>query len=293
MGELLSVLQQLHEQLDFASRLAQLTADAGRAAGEYWGQFVTMTVNSSGNKGPQAFTADPTLQKFEVPVQALADVVLVPIAMWAFYRVMFGHGMFTQYTARIMLPRIVVAVGVVNFAMPLLQGAIDMNNALSATALAMGGDHFDFGAMVMRWSKDSTPLPGLGPLVTAALLLGFVLLGIAYVIRYALLVLLAILAPLAAVLLILPDTQHYAREWASLFVTTLLMQPLQLLILMVGLSFEGGTNTVLRHGFALAALWMCFKVPGALHSASSVGGHAHTMVKHQALRALRSRARAL
>ena len=105
-------------------------------------------------------------------------------------------------------------------------------------------------------------------------------------VRFALLVILTILGPAAALLFVLPETHRYAREWMAMFVTTLLMQPLQLLILVIGLGMEGDDTTVLRHGFALAALWMCFKVPGALHSAASVGTHAHGIAKHQAERAL-------
>jgi TrbL/VirB6 plasmid conjugal transfer protein len=284
MNDLLSVLRDLRDQLDFGTRLAKMAADAGAAAGEYWTGFVVGTFNASGPAGAP-FTHDPTVVRFAPMAQALADAALVPIAMWAFYRVMFGHGMFSQYTARIMLPRIVVVIGLVNFAMPLVQAAVDLDNALSSTVLLAAGHSFDFVQLVLGWSKDVFPGP-LGPVVTFAQLIGFLLLGIAYVIRYALLVLLAILAPVAAVMLILPDTQHYAREWASLFVTTLLMQPLQLLILVIGLSMEAGETTILRHGFALAALWMCFKVPGALHSASTVGTHAHSIAKHQAMRVM-------
>ena len=282
MNDLLSVLRDLRDQLDFGTRLAHMAADAGIAAGQYWTGFVASTFNASGPAGAP-FTGDPTILKFAPMAQALADAALAPIAMWAFYRVMFGHGMFTQYTARIMLPRIVVVVILVNFALPLVQAAVDLNNALSWTVLSAGGGSIDVVKMVSGWSKDVVP-GSVGPLVTFTLLLGFLLLGIAYVIRYALLVLLAILAPVAAVMLILPDTQHYAREWTSLFITTLLMQPLQLLILVIGLSMEASGTSALRHGFALAALWMCFKVPGALHSASTVGSHAHALAKHQAMR---------
>jgi hypothetical protein len=293
VDSLLSVLQQLRDQLDFGSRLAQMAADAGAAATEYWTHFVTLTVNASGGAGEPAFIGDPTILRFAPLAQALADAALVPIAMLAFFRVMFGHGSFTQYTARIMLPRIVVVTVLVNFALPLVQAAVDLDNGLSRTVLLAAGHSVDFVHLVMGWSKDVTPLPGLGPMITAVLLFGFVLLGIAYVIRYALLVLLAILAPVAAVMMILPDTEHYAREWGTLFITTLLMQPFQLLILVVGLSMEAGETTILRHGFALAALWMCFKVPGALHSAATVGSHAHAIAKHQATRVMHAAAKTL
>ncbi len=289
MDNLLQLLQQLRDLLDFGGRLSALAVDAANAVSGYWTRFVIETTNASAGAHPLDFVTDPTIEKGEPLAQAVADVALAPIAMWAFYRVMFGHGMFTQYTARIMLPRTVIAAGTVNFARPLVQAAVDMDNALSQTVLRASVGRADLVNMVHHWGSDVAPgVPGLGEIVTLAMLAGFVVLGIAYVIRYAVLVLLAILAPLAAVMLVLPDTQHYAREWGSLFISTLLMQPLQLLILEIGLGMEGDDTTILRHGFALAALWMCFKVPGALHSAASVGSHAHSFAKHQADHALKA-----
>ncbi len=288
MGDLLQVLQELRDQLDVGARLAGLAVDLANAVTGYWVRFVTQTTDASSGAAALPFTSDPTILKWEPIATALADVALTPVAMWAFYRVMFGHGMFTQYTARIMLPRILIAVVAVNFALPLVQASVDLDNALSKTVLAASVNHADLGNLVHHWGQDVTPVPGLGPLVAVTLLVGFALLGITYLIRYALLVVLTILAPVAAVMLVLPDTQHYGREWASLFITTLLMQPLQLLILVIALGMEGDDTTILRHGFALAALWMCFKVPGALHSASTVGGHAHAFAKRSAGRAAKA-----
>lgn len=274
---LVRVLTQLRDMLDVGGRLGALAADAAATAADSWARFVVQTVDISGGG---AFTSDTVIAEFTPLTRALADAALVPIAMWAFYRILFGHGTFTQYTARILLPRVLVAAAAVNFALPVFQAAIDLENALCRTVLAAGGSRIHFADLVTGWAHDITPLPGLGPLISAVLLVGFLLLAIAYVVRYALLVLLAILAPLAAVLMVLPDTQHYAKEWSSLFLTTLLMQPLQLCILVVALAMEAEDHSLLRHGFALAALWMCFKVPGALHTASSVGSHAQSFAKH-------------
>ena len=121
-------------------------------------------------------------------------------------------------------------------------------------------------------------------IVMAALVAGSGVLAVAYALRYSLLSVLAITAPLAALLFVLPDTHHYAKKWGSLFVSTLLMQPLQLLILQVGLQLDLGTASWNpgRHLFALATLLLAFKVPGALHATSSVGTHAMTTVKHYA-----------
>src|SRR5438093_11603980 len=67
------------------------------------------------------FVNSATIQRFEPKVQLVADAALVLIVLWASYRIMWGHGLLTQYTARILLPRIFMAAVLINFAMPLFQ----------------------------------------------------------------------------------------------------------------------------------------------------------------------------
>lgn len=282
LNALVHVLSQLHETLDIGAHVGRMAADAARTVGDLWATFVLRTVDMSKVPPHGDFTRDPIILTFEPHVQGIALAALVPAVVWASYRVMFGHGMFTQYTARIILPRILLAAAASTFCLQIVQAAVDLNNALCREVLAMGGASIDLPHLVMGWSHDVFLPIGLGPAVSLALVGGFALLGVAYVVRYALLVLLAILSPLVAVLMILPETHHYAREWSSLFITTLFMQPLQLLILVVALGMEEHETGLLRHGFALAGLWICFKVPGALHSATSIGTHAHSMVRHEA-----------
>ena len=79
----------------------------------------------------------------------------------------------------------------------------------------------------------------------------------------------------------MPETHHYAKEWGSLFVSALLMQPLQLLVLAVGFALDSYSMLPVRHLFALAAVFITFKVPGALHSASLAGSKAAGMARRQ------------
>jgi hypothetical protein len=169
-----------------------------------------------------------------------------------------------------------LAVILINFAVPLFQAAVEVNNALCNTVLLSG---LPLSADTFTLDLNFGVGPALAILTTAALFCGYLVLAFVYVIRYALLVVLAITAPLAALLFVLPETHHHARTWGGLFVTTLLMQPLQLLILQVGFHLETEARWPIRHGFALAALFLAFKVPGALHASSSAGRHASSTVK--------------
>jgi len=103
---------------------------------------------------------------------------------------------------------------------------------------------------------------------------------------------LTILAPAAALLFVLPETHHYTRLWTSLFVSTLLMQPLQLLILAVGFGLDRYGHIPVRHVFALASVYVVFKVPGALHMASMLSTRAASLVKRETTHLLHALAKA-
>ncbi|GAC1460183.1 MAG: hypothetical protein PVSMB10_17700 [Pseudarthrobacter sp.] len=234
------------------------------------------------------FTESSAITRFQPVAVAIADAALVAAITWGAYHIMFAHGVRSLYTVRILLPRILLAFLLANFSQPLLQGAVDVNNALDAAVLSTGTG-FD-PASLLNGGRDLGSGPAFSIIVTAALFCGYGVLGIAYTVRYSLLIVLAILAPLAALVSVLPDTHHYARKWGALFVSTLLMQPLQLLVLQVGLQLEVATSPInpLRHLFALATLLIAFKVPGALHTTSSAGTHALATVKHYAHLATRT-----
>jgi hypothetical protein len=229
--------------------------------------------------GGRPFTEGVVIARFQPAVVVLADAALGAVVVWGCYHIMFAHGIRSLYTVRILLPRLLLAVVLVNFSLPLLQAGIDLNNALCAAVLSVG---LGFNLATLFSLRDLGGGPALSLAVVAALFGGYAVLGIAYALRYSLLIVLAITAPLAALLSVLPDTQHFARKWGELLISSLLMQPLQLLVLQVGLQLDLGTaawNPV-RHVFALATLLLAFKVPGALGATSSAGTHAITAVKH-------------
>jgi hypothetical protein len=211
------------------------------------------------------FTSNATIQAFEPKVQLVANGALVIVAIWASYRIMWGHGLRSLYTARILLPRLLMSVVLINFALPLLQAVVEASNA-ACKAIESFGTLPDWS----NWLHNLTLDPSAGILqivATAGLILGYDLLGIAYLIRYTILVVLAITAPLAGLLFTLPETHHVAKQWSSMFLTNLLMQPMQLFVLAIGFALERDGYTPVHHLFALAALLVVFKVPGAMGGA--------------------------
>ena len=227
-----------------------------------WFDFILRTTDfESGGD----FIRNSTIQHIEPIVQLAADSALVLVAVWASYRIMWGHGLRSQYTARILLPRLFLAVILINFSLPMFQAVIAASNSLCSAVLSLGS----LNDPTSWWTGFATaPNAAAWQVVTtAALAAGYDVLAITYLVRYAILIVLAITAPLAGLLFTLPETHHWSKVWASHFVTNLLMQPAQLFVLAIGFALENGGRTPVHHLFALASLLIVFKVPGAIGGA--------------------------
>jgi hypothetical protein len=192
----------------------------------------------------------------------------VLIAMWGSFRIMWGHGLRSQYTARILLPRLLMGAVLINFSQPLIQMVIEASNTICSALQGFA----TFDDPRIWWSNfASNPTSGTWDVITTgALAIGFDVLAIAYLVRYAILIVLAITAPIAGLLFALPETHHISKMWASHFMTNLFMQPIQLFVLSVGFALEKDGATPVHHLFALASLLIVFKVPGALGGSAKV-----------------------
>jgi len=239
-----------------------------------WSGFILHTTDfESGGD----FTSNATIQAFEPKVQLVADAGLTIVAIWASYRIMWGHGLRSQFTARIMLPRLLMSAVLINFALPLVQAVVQASNAV-CDAVETFGTLPDWQNWLHNLQLDASS--GILQIITTAVLItGYDVLGIAYLIRYTLLIVLAITAPLAALLFTLPETHHVAKQWSSLFLTNLLMQPMQLFVLAIGFALERNGYTPVHHLFALAALVVVFKVPGAMGGTEKAAHKLESAVK--------------
>ena len=238
----------------------------------------------------QDFIGSAAIKSFEPSVQLVADSLLGLVVVWAYYRIMWAHGVGSQYSARVLLPRLFLAAVLINFSQPMFQAAVTASNTLCSVIT-----HFQTIPDWPSWWHTFTVNPQdsvFEVITTTTLVLGYDVLAIAYVVRYTVLIVLAISAPLAGLLLVLPETAHLAKLWQKLFVTNLFMQPVQLFVMAIGFALENSGFNPLRHVFALAALLVVFKVPGAMGSAENVAHklesllhHSVSQVEHAVLRA--------
>src|ERR1700682_1206007 len=218
-----------------------------------WFRFILSTTNFETGK---EFISNSTILRYEPSVQFLCDSALVLIAMWGSFRIMWGHGLRSQYTARILLPRLFMGAVLINFSQPLLQMVVEASNTICHALQS----YATFDAPRVWWANFAmTPTGGTWEIVTtAALALGYDVLAIAYLVRYAILIVLAISAPIAGLLFTLPETHHLS------------MQPIQLFVLSVGFALERDGASPIHRLFALASLLIVFKVPGALGASAKV-----------------------
>jgi len=242
--------------------LKQLLEDSVGLLLKVWFKFILSTTDFETGGD---FIYSSTIQRFEPKVQLVANAAMVLIAVWASYRIMLGQGVTTNHSARVVLPRLFVGTVLINFSMPLFQMAVAANNAI-CTTLQSFATHDDLATFVANYTHN--PNAGTWEIITTgALAGGYGILAVAYLVRYAILIVLAITAPLAALFFMLPETQHLARLWSSHFTTNLFMQPAQLFVLSVGLALEHDGSSPVHHLFALASLLIVFKIPGAIGGA--------------------------
>jgi len=239
--------------------LAKMLDDSVGLLLNVWFKFILSTTDLETGGD---FVNAAAIQRFEPKVQLVADAALVLIALWASYRIMWGHGLFTQYTARILLPRLFMAVVLINFALPMFQMGVGAANAMSQ-AVQSFSTHDDLSTLAAGIAHNANE--GTWEVITTgALAAGYGALAISYLVRYGVLIVLAITAPLAALLFMLPETTHLSKMWMSHFATNLFMQPAQLFVLSIGFALEHDGVSPVHHLFALASLLVVFKVPGAM-----------------------------
>jgi hypothetical protein len=266
--------------------LALMNQSFGQVSKVWFGFVLSTTDFETGND----FISNVTIQRLEPRVQVVADAALVLMTMWAAYRIMWGHGLRSQYTARILLPRLLMGVVLINFSLPILQVMVAANNALCKGIASLGtvGDPSTWWPTIVADPTQATWEIS----TTAVLVVGYDVLAIAYVVRYSILIVLAVTAPLAGLFYMLPETHHLSKMWASQLTTNLFMQPFQLFVLTIGFALERAGALTFHHLFALASLLIVFKVPGALggsekmaHKLQSTVDKAFTHIEHALVKA--------
>jgi hypothetical protein len=249
-------------------------------------RYLFSTVDPTAS-GARALTANPAVARLNGSLALVADVLVGVVLLYASLRTIFERSIHATYGLQVVIPRVMAALVMVHGSIYFIQMAVDLNNAIGTVARSLGGP---LTTDTLPWSGSMSAatvsiIQGSQDLFHALFAVGVVvavvILVVSYVVRTALLEVLIVLAPLAALCSVLPDTRHYAFTWLRLFMVAVFMQAVQLIILRVATAVGFGAGSGIAESlFALATLWIVIKVPGTLHAATHVERHGHIALRH-------------
>jgi hypothetical protein len=205
----------------------------------------------------------PTVRAMWDFSRAIVNVLLAVIVMWGGFNIMVKeHTRSPYHEVMELLPRLILGALAANLTLEFARFLIDANNALSAAV----------GQVTLPGYDAATPTQEGVALIFTALAYGVVaiLLVLQMLMRLALIDLLIILAPVAALLWVLPQTQGWARWWANLFPIVVFQQAIQMMVLrlgsalMVELTPGSLSNALLTLLLGIAVCWLTLKVPAIL-----------------------------
>jgi hypothetical protein len=249
-------------------------------------RYLFSTVDPTAS-GIRPLTANPAIAHLNGSLALVADVLVGAVLLYASVRSIFERSIHARYALHVVIPRVMAALVMVHGSIYFVQMAVDLNNAIGGVAQSLGGP---LTIDTLPWSASMSSatvsiIQGSQDLFHAifaiAVVIAVVILVLSYVIRTAMLDILIVLAPLAALCSVLPDTRRYAYTWLRLFMVAVFMQAVQLIIVRVATAVGFGAGSgVAESLFALAILWIVLKVPGTLHAATHVESSGHSAVRH-------------
>lgn len=201
---------------------------------------------------PVSGALDEPLYKAWSYMRAFADVAFIIVFLIIIYSQVTSFGI-SQYGIKKLLPRLIVSALLVNASYIICAGLVDISNIVGTSLqnvfidirnslVGSSGNTWD----ILNWESVASVVLGGGTLAAVgiiglsaygsgvlflllpSLLSGFLAVLVALVImaaRQAIITILIILAPLAFVAYLLPNTEKLFEKWRSLFITMLVLFP--------------------------------------------------------------------
>jgi hypothetical protein len=198
---------------------------------------------------------------------------LLLLALTAAGVMVMASGTFdSRYTAKVLVPRLVLAAVGANASLALCGALIRLDNAL-----VVGFMGPQPGATVLR-ELASMVLSGGGINQIVGIVMGLatavlaILLVVLYIARDLVLLVLTVLGPLALATYALPQTDELARTWTRVYCALLFVQVIQALLITIAVQllrrtdWLGGPVSDLTSGLVLLTLlYVLFKLPFAAY----------------------------
>ena len=216
------------------------------------------------------------VQQFASATRVLGNGLLAVVTLVGGYNVLLRPYLGAAYPgAYEFVPRLLLGGILVNTASWWTRLAIDVNNA--ACAFFGAGPPPTLEDAFWRASFPTNLLVGLIYVVMGLLLV------LQQLMRLALVDVLLVLAPLAALCWILPQTHGWGRLWGSLFVGTVFAQCVQVLALRIGFNLATSMPPLSAAGLVqpllgIAVLALVLKIPGLMRGGSGGGSLVSSLV---------------
>ncbi|MCX6728162.1 MAG: hypothetical protein NTV39_00110 [Candidatus Saccharibacteria bacterium] len=193
-------------------------------------------------------------------IRSIANAVFVLFFLVIIFSQLTGAGI-TNYGVKKMLPKIIVAAILVNISFLIIQLAVDLANIIGSSLynfiVGLAPTYtVDWGSAFNMLEGGVAALTGAVVAVAAAggpTALFFIMLGLALIaalglitavltliFRQAAIIILALLAPLAFVAYLLPNTESWFKKWRGLLLSMLIMYPMAAIIF-AGAQFAAAT----------------------------------------------------
>lgn len=237
---------------------------------------------------------DPSLVAAWSTMRTIANAGFVIAFLIIIFSQLTSAGI-SNYGVKKMLPRLVVAAILVNLSLIICQLAVDLSNILgySINSFFQGnmfniqgdvsgsdGSGNGFGIAVIvtaALAGGITLLFALSAPVIIAVVLALLLIVLILIARTALIVLLTVVAPLAFVAYLLPNTEQWFKRWQKMFVALLLVFPMIALVfgasaLAARIVYNAADNDLLRlTALGIAAIPL-FVIPALLRASINAAG---------------------
>ena len=226
-------------------------------------------------------------------------IVLVLIGLIMVFSQAFSVGPFDAYTIRKVMPRIIIAVIGIVLSWSIMQYLVDLSNIAGNSMRAM--IYFPFQSLknpVFSAGVLSVALLGGSAAIGTVGLLGMLavfgagalalMVGVATIIfREALVMVLAVLSPIAIVFFILPNTQRIWKMWSSNFIRALVAFPIITGMIAVGSAmsrvFTAGDQSAFHQIAAFASVYApFFMLPAAFRLAGGAIGSFNGVMRNKA-----------
>lgn len=197
-------------------------------------------------------TADSDIYAAWSAVRNIANIAFVIVFLVIIYSQLTSMGI-SNYGIKRMMPRLIVAAVLVNISYWVCAVAVDVSNILGSSMRTFITDDLPAAGQIYPGAGENVTVEGetsgytwegiavmavagigiavgialglFGPIAIAALAAIFAVLAV-LVMRQALIILLIIVAPLALVAYLLPNTEQWYKRWVKLFGVLLMLYPI-------------------------------------------------------------------